>query len=150
MMMTQLTAAVMQDDMSAEQSRSILLLNFRRAYDTVDRDLLDESLRLFQFATGWQPHLPHSHQHFSPICCERRPVPDTPGEVRYSAWMSACANLISISGGGLGVIFTAGPSALRARSARVAGENPPIFSVCRRLHAIPRACWADSARFTHF
>ena len=50
MMMTQLTAAVMQDDMSAEQSRSILLLNFRRAYDTVDRDLLDESLRLFQFA----------------------------------------------------------------------------------------------------
>ena len=64
--------------------------------------------------------------------------------------MSACVNLISISGGGLGVIFTAGPSALRARSARVARENPPIFSVCRRLHATPRACWADSARFTHF
>ena len=35
--------------MPADQSRCILLLDFQKAYDTVDRDFLFESLRLFGF-----------------------------------------------------------------------------------------------------
>ena len=49
MKMAQLSTAARQDDMPADQSRCILLLDFPKAYDTVDRDSLFESLRLFGF-----------------------------------------------------------------------------------------------------
>ena len=48
MMKAWIKTAAVQDDISAEKSRCILLLVFRKAYDTVDRDLLFESMRLFE------------------------------------------------------------------------------------------------------
>lgn len=36
--------------MSAKDSRCVLLLDFRKAYDTVDREFLSETLRLFGFS----------------------------------------------------------------------------------------------------
>uniref|UniRef100_A0AAV1UDS8 Reverse transcriptase domain-containing protein n=1 Tax=Peronospora matthiolae TaxID=2874970 RepID=A0AAV1UDS8_9STRA len=53
MMMAQLTTATEQIDLTAEDSRCILLLDFRKAYDTVDRDFLYESMRLFGFTESF-------------------------------------------------------------------------------------------------
>lgn len=44
-MMAQITAATDQDDVTAKNSRYILLLDFRKAYDTVDREFMSETLR---------------------------------------------------------------------------------------------------------
>ena len=49
MMMAQLTTATEQPNLTAEDSRCILLLDFRKAYDTVDRNFLYETLRIFGF-----------------------------------------------------------------------------------------------------
>uniref|UniRef100_A0AAV1UFP2 Reverse transcriptase domain-containing protein n=1 Tax=Peronospora matthiolae TaxID=2874970 RepID=A0AAV1UFP2_9STRA len=53
MMMAQLTTATEQVDLTAEGSRCISLLDFRKAYDTVDRDFLYESMRLFGFTDSF-------------------------------------------------------------------------------------------------
>ena len=49
MMMAQLTTATEQPNLTAEDSRCILLLDFWKAYDTVDRNFLYETLRIFGF-----------------------------------------------------------------------------------------------------
>ena len=49
MMTAQLASAEERTDLSADLSRAILLLDFRKAYDTVDRDFLYAALRSFQF-----------------------------------------------------------------------------------------------------
>ena len=41
--------------------------------------------------------------------------------------------------GVLGVIFSAGHSDQEARSAKIAEANAPIFSIFKRIRAIPRA-----------
>ena len=48
-MTSQLASAEEMTDLSDDLSRSILLLDFRKAYDTVDRDFLYAALRRFQF-----------------------------------------------------------------------------------------------------
>ena len=50
MMLAQLATATFDETLAAENSRVILLLDFRKAYDTVDRDFLYEALRHFGFA----------------------------------------------------------------------------------------------------
>ena len=49
MMMAQLTTATSQEELNADDSRCILLLDFRKAYDTVDREFLYETLRQFGY-----------------------------------------------------------------------------------------------------
>uniref|UniRef100_A0AAV1T2A2 Reverse transcriptase domain-containing protein n=1 Tax=Peronospora matthiolae TaxID=2874970 RepID=A0AAV1T2A2_9STRA len=50
MMLAQLATATSGTTTSADDSRVILLLDFRKAYDTVDREFLYEDLRQFGFA----------------------------------------------------------------------------------------------------
>lgn len=49
MMLAQLATATTDDDIAPDDSRVILLLDFRKAYDTVDREFLYETLRNFGF-----------------------------------------------------------------------------------------------------
>ena len=49
MMITHLSTALEQEEVSAAQSRCILLLHFRKAYDTVDREFVYETLLQFGF-----------------------------------------------------------------------------------------------------
>lgn len=49
MMFAQLATAKSEKDVEAINSRVILLLNFRKAYDTVDREFMYEALRQFGF-----------------------------------------------------------------------------------------------------
>ena len=50
MMMAHLSFATQESDRQPEASRAILLLDFRKAYDTVSRDFLFEVMRFFGFA----------------------------------------------------------------------------------------------------
>ena len=52
-MLSQLATATTDEAMEAVESRVILLLEFRKAYDTVDRDFLYAALRLFGFDTRY-------------------------------------------------------------------------------------------------
>ena len=49
MMMAHLQSAREESNLNADASRAIVLLDFRKAYDTVDRDFMVEALRLFGF-----------------------------------------------------------------------------------------------------
>ena len=49
MMMAHLTTAIEQQDVMVSHSKCILLLDFRKAYNTVDRDFLYETMRLLGF-----------------------------------------------------------------------------------------------------
>ena len=49
MMLSLLSSSRDEADLSAGSSRVILLLDFRKAYDTVDREFLYEALRQFNF-----------------------------------------------------------------------------------------------------
>ncbi|TDH67249.1 hypothetical protein CCR75_003348 [Bremia lactucae] len=49
-MVSQLATATQKADLDAAMSRAILLLGFRKAYDTVDRECLYEALRQLRFA----------------------------------------------------------------------------------------------------
>lgn len=51
MMMANITTAISEPDVEAALSRAILLLDFRQAYDTVDRDFLFLVLRRFSFSS---------------------------------------------------------------------------------------------------
>ena len=50
MMLAQLATATFDETLAADNSRVILLIDFRKAYDTVDRGFLYEALRHFGFA----------------------------------------------------------------------------------------------------
>ena len=50
MMLSQLATATKDDTLTAMNSRAILLLDFRKAYDTVDREFLYEALMTFSFS----------------------------------------------------------------------------------------------------
>ena len=49
MMLAHLQSEREESDLSADASRAIVLLDFRKAYDTVDRDFMIEALRQFKF-----------------------------------------------------------------------------------------------------
>ena len=49
MMMAHLSTALEQEEVSVAQSRCILLLDFRKAYDTMDQEFLYEILLQFGF-----------------------------------------------------------------------------------------------------
>ena len=53
MMTVQLASAEERTDISVDFSWAILLLDFRKAYDTVDRDFLHAALRSIQFDEGF-------------------------------------------------------------------------------------------------
>ena len=53
MMLSQLATATTDEAIEASESRLILLLDFRKAYDTVDREFLYAALPQFEFDTRY-------------------------------------------------------------------------------------------------
>ena len=76
----QLTNAAVQHDVSAEKSRRILLLDFRKAYDTVDRDSLYKTMQLFKVKNGLSTSFDASKPARQPylLCAE--------ASTRHSQW----------------------------------------------------------------
>ena len=61
MMMAHLLTATDDPDREPDDSRAILLLDFRKAYDTVSRDFLFEVMRYFGFAEAFITMIRHLH-----------------------------------------------------------------------------------------
>ena len=61
MMMAHLLTATDAPDRGPADSRAILLLDFRKAYDTVSRDFLFEVMRYFGFAEAFITMIRHLH-----------------------------------------------------------------------------------------
>lgn len=95
MMMAHLATARELEEVSAAQSRCILLLDFRKAYDTVDREfrVRDSPPVWLGRAIHWS-NPTYSHRHDSQFRRKRRAFHSSPGPIRDSARVPASTSVI--------------------------------------------------------
>uniref|UniRef100_A0AAV1TKQ1 Reverse transcriptase domain-containing protein n=1 Tax=Peronospora matthiolae TaxID=2874970 RepID=A0AAV1TKQ1_9STRA len=128
LMMAQLLTADDNEDIPADQSRCIVLSDFRKAYDTVDREFMHEALHLFGFGARFVDLIRRIHQG-TPVffCCERDRVLSCAGAVRYTAGMPAGTPALSDGGEDFKSRIKAGISPPEAADARVVGSTTFFF-----------------------
>ena len=150
MMMAQLSTAARQDDMPADQSRCILLLDFRKAYDTVDRDFLFESLRLFGFDERFVDLMRRIHSgtsaRFVVNGCQSRALPVSSG-IRQGCPLAPLLFLLVVEV--LSLALQQDTTLKGVGRAGAARPKAPFLCFRGRLHAFSRECWANTARFKH-
>ena len=128
MMMAHLQSAREESNLNADASRAIVLLDFRKAYDTVDRHFMVEALRLFGFDEKFLALMQRLH-------------------TNTTARFSVNGKLSSVRPVRSGPSFFCGSRNIGSSDSNVAKpsgahtsgstyNNPYIFRFCRRLHTI--------------
>ena len=149
--MDQLSTAARQDDMPADQSRCILLLDFRKAYDTVDRNFLLETLRLFGFDERFVDLMRRIHSgtsaRFVVNGCQSRELPVSSG-IRQGCPLAPLLFLLVVEV--LSLALQQDTTLKGVGRAGAARPKAPFLCFRGRLHAFSRECWANTARFKHF
>ena len=137
MMMAHLQSAREESNLNADASRAIVLLDFRKAYDTVDRDFMVEALRLFGFDAKFLALMQRLHTNTT----ARFSVNGELSSVRpvRSGIRQGCPLAPLLFFGGSRNIGSGESNVAKPSGAHTSGStynNPYIFRFCRRLHTI--------------
>ena len=136
MMMAQLQTAADHEDLAARQSRCILLLDFRKAYDTVDREFMYETLHHFGFAKQFVDLIRRIHNGttatFVVNGCESSALPVRSG-IRQGCPLAPL--LFFARCGDIRYCLKAGPGTYRASYTGAPRAKAFVFSVCGRFDA---------------
>ena len=135
-MMAHLQSAREESNLNADASRAIVLLDFRKAYDTVDRDFMVEALRLFGFDENFLALMQRLHTNttarFS-VNGELFSVRPIRSGIRQGCPFAPLLFLVVVEI--LAWRFERRQT-FRAYTSGSTYNNPYIFRFCRRLHTI--------------
>ena len=126
MLMAHLSTALEPEKVSAAQSRCILLLSFRKAYDTVDREFWYKLSSTLALTYASRSHTSHSHRHDNEFVINASHSTPLPVRSKKSTKVLASTAFVFAYSGGAGTRIAAGHQSLWATSARAVRSDTTL------------------------